>query len=684
MKPMHASLQSRDALMQLLEQWLQHGWLRALDLAFTRFLVQQAPDARPELLLASALLSHQLGRGHVCLLLEGVLVDPYNALSLPPERTVDDTLEPVCLPSELMQGLDSQHWASCLQHPQLVAEGEGQTPLVFDGQRLYLRRYWQYERSVETAIKQRLQQRNQLQSQLSAEFADTLQQLFPEKVADETDWQKVACAVAARSGFCVITGGPGTGKTTTVVKLLALLQRLALTDTAAGALRIKLAAPTGKAAARLKESIAGAIDKLPPALLAQAGLRESIPTEVITLHRLLGSRPHSRQFKHDARNLLSMDVLVVDEASMVDLEMMAAVLAALPDAARLILLGDKDQLASVEAGSVLGQLCSRAEGGYFDDATAAWLQTASGETITNSLTDPDGQALDQQVVMLRKSYRFKTDSGIDQLARAINAGDPAAIDQVWKQRDANLYSDVNAIRIDQLEHEQFRQLVIGPAAIDTKIPQGYRHYLTLVKNDRPDLNAEPSAFDRWALAVLEAYSQFQVLSPLRAGVYGVEGLNQRITDILQHAGLIQAQNLWYAGRPVLVTQNDYRLGLMNGDIGIALPYPLKDRQSGRSNWGLRVAFAKIDGSKGIHWVLPSRLQAVETVFALTVHKSQGSEFSHCALILPPKPSPVLTRELVYTGITRAKHWFTLVNIGQEDMLKKATERQVMRSGRLFG
>jgi exodeoxyribonuclease V alpha subunit len=627
--------------------------------------------------LGSTLLSHQLGRGHVCLWLKGVLADPYNALSLPPERSIDDGLEPVCLPSDLMQDLDVQHWASCLRHPQLVAQGAGLTPLVFDGQRLYLRRYWQYERSVEAAIEHRLRQGEQLQSQLSAQFVTTLQQLFPEKNAGETDWQKAACALAVRSGFCVITGGPGTGKTTTVVKLLALLQRLALTGTNDSALRIKLAAPTGKAAARLKESIAGAIDSLPPDLLDQSGLRAAIPTEVITLHRLLGSRPHSRQFKHDARNPLIVDVLVVDEASMVDLEMMAALLAALPAAARLILLGDKGQLASVEAGSVLGQLCSRADGGHFDASTATWLHTVTGETVADALIDPQGQALDQHVVMLRKSYRFTEHSGIGQLAKAVNANDPVLIDQVWDHG----YSDLNAIRITEFEQVQFRQLVIGSTASER---QGYKQYLTVVKNDKPDLTAELPVFDQWARKVLDAYSQFQVLCALRTGLYGVEGLNQRITHILQDEGLIQAQNAWFAGRPVLVTQNDYRLGLMNGDIGIALPYPLKDKQSGRISWGLRVAFAKSDGSNGIHWLLPSRLLSVETVFALTVHKSQGSEFSHCVLILPPKPNPVLTRELVYTGITRAKRWFTLVNFGKEDMLKRATERLVMRSGRLFG
>jgi len=668
-------LHSRESLLNLLERWQSLGWLRALDLAFTRFLAQQSPDASPELLLASVLVSHQLGRGHVCLSLEGVLADPYTALSLPPEQAVIDSLEPVCLPNQLLQGLDAQHWAARLADPLLVARGEGQTPLVFDGKSLYLRRYWHYERSVEAAIAQRLLRRESLQAQLPDELRAVLQGLFGENTTGDTDWQKVACALAASSGFCIITGGPGTGKTTTVVKLLALLQSLNLCGANAKALRIKLAAPTGKAAARLKEAIAHAIAGLPHTLLTQAGLRESIPTDVITLHRLLGSRPHSRQFRHDARNPLNLDVLVVDEASMVDLEMMAALLSALPQDARLVLLGDKDQLASVEAGSVLGQLCRRAGAGHYDQATTTWLYRMAGETIASELTDPEGTALDQHVVMLRQSHRFKSDSGIGQLAAAVNAGDAAAIDAVWRHG----YRDLKFMPIDHLDQAPLRTLLIGGAADGE---QGFRAYLDVMNDQRPDLNASPAAFDAWARSVLATHSRFQVLCALRTGPYGVEGLNQHIADILQHAGLLRANSAWFAGRPVLVTQNDYRLGLMNGDMGITLPYPVEDKQGARSSWGLRVAFAE-NGGTGIHWLLPSRLLSVETVFALTVHKSQGSEFDHCALILPPKPNPVMTRELVYTGITRAKRWFTLVNVGHDDMLKKAAERRVMRSGGLF-
>ncbi|MGY6274203.1 exodeoxyribonuclease V subunit alpha [Methylomonas sp. MgM2] len=667
-------MQDARSLLTLLEIWIERNWLRAVDLAFTRFVWEESPDVTPELLLAAALTSHQLGRGHVCLDISATLADPYMALSLPPDRYAYAATETVALPSDLLAGLSPELWADKIRHADVVGGGHGKSPLVLDGRRLYLRRYWQYERCVESAIRQRLDRSLQIRQSLPHdELRHNLSALFTAGAGAGTDWQKVACASAAAGAFTIITGGPGTGKTTTVVKLLALLQRLALTQDPACPLRIRLAAPTGKAAARLRESISGKIDELPAGFLSQ-GLGESIPTDVITLHRLLGGRPNSRQFKHDARNPLMLDVLVVDEASMVDLEMMAALLSAMPDHARLILLGDKDQLASVEAGSVLGQLCSRAEGAHFTNATAAWLKTVTDETISADLVDERGLTLDQHIVMLRKSHRFTSASGIGQLAAAVNAGDPGRMDKVWRGG----YPDLARLDLTGMSDVELESLLVGS---DTE-KKGYGYYLSLLER-RPPLEAEKTEFDRWAVEILNAYSRFQVLCALRNGPFGVSGLNRQIAEILNKQGLIRATSAWYEGRPVLVTKNDYRLGLMNGDIGIALSFPQADAKNGGRSWVLRVAFPKDDGSGGIHWLLPSRLLSVETVFALTVHKSQGSEFEHCALILPPKRNPVMTRELVYTGITRAKTWFTLVNVGNAMALHEAATRTAIRSGGLF-
>lgn len=727
----HASARL-DALLTLLDAWAQRDWLRELDRAFAAFLAREAPDAAPLLILAAALASHQLGRGHVCLDLAATLDDTRFVLSLPPEGDAADA-QPV-LPSAFLDGLDLDRWRDALHHPLLVGTGAGATPLVLDGNRLYLRRYWQYERSVRDAIDQRLHAGTSLRQALPLDaLRTTLDILFPPRDAatHAADWQKLACAVAAGNAFGIITGGPGTGKTTTVVKLLALLQTLALqraTDEANGGpagapanasrviapatgLRIRLAAPTGKAAARLNESIGAAVERLPLQGLAHAeAVRAAIPREVTTLHRLLGSRPDSRHFRHHARNPLSLDVLVIDEASMVDLEMMAAVLAALPANARLVLLGDKDQLASVEAGAVLGELCRHAREGRYTRETADWLATATGETIDASLLaqreeddvrDPARQrdlsgegrdarlALDQAVAMLRESYRFTAESGINRLAEAVNAGDVAATQSVW----THAYTDLCRTRLPADDDGPLRTLVIdgAPARFPgaphgPRAPVGYRHYLEVVRDGRPGAHDEPTRFDDWARQVLTAHGQFQVLCGSRRGAYGIEGLNQRIAAMLHARGLIPAESGWYLGRPVLVTRNDYSLGLMNGDIGITLEKPIQAADAPHDapgKWALRVAFMSSDGSRTIRWILPSRLQAVETVYAMTVHKSQGSEFTHAALILPERLNPILTRELVYTGITRARQWFTLASAGDDSVFDTAITRCVQRASGLL-
>jgi len=702
---LNPALQDIDALIALLDRWVERGWLRALDRALAVFLHREVSDSPPLLLLAATLASHQLGRGHVCLDLAQTLAAPNLALSLPPEG--DDLSDPPPLPSQVLEGLELERWRAALDRPLLVADGRddqpGSTPLVkLEGPgnaRLYLRRYWQYEQGIRARIAARLD--DDSYNRNPAPLAAALDALFPATV--EIDWQKIACVLAARSPFAVITGGPGTGKTTTVVKLLALLQSQQLAHTER-ALRIRLAAPTGKAAARLNESIAGQVAGLELAGLSDdpETLRAAIPQEVTTLHRLLGSRPDTRHFRHHAGNPLTLDVLVIDEASMVDIEMMAAVLGALPPRARLILLGDKDQLASVEAGAVLGDLCQRAEGGHYTPATCRWLEQATGTTIHGQYQDTDGQPLDQAIAMLRVSHRFDASSGIGQLAQAVNAplssdhqprDKKRAVHEVF-QRD---YADIVRLALADADDPAFERLVTdgNPAGFkhrgigrqyrgnELAPPTGYRHYLEVLKHQRPTadtpLEGNREAYEAWAQAVLGAHNRFQLLCALRKGPWGVEGLNLRIGKALRREKLIAANDRelergWYLGRPVLVTRNDYGLGLMNGDIGItlALPHPEDPSRS-----VLRVAFPTANADKPIKWVLPSRLQAVDTVFAMTVHKSQGSEFTHTALILPDAPNPILTRELVYTGVTRAKHWLTLAE-SRRGILDGAVLRDVTR------
>ncbi|RNM24204.1 exodeoxyribonuclease V subunit alpha [Dickeya undicola] len=675
-----------DELTRLLDQWVDCGWLRELDRALVRFLHQECPDASPLLLLGAALVSYQLGRGHVCLDLDATLADSGFSLALPPEGDRSDNRQ-VTRPAEVLAGVTLSVWQAALHQPQLVSSGEGSTPLVLVGTRLYLRRYWRYEQDVRHAISQQLRQNDALRAAIApAALRQRLDALFPAAADGTINWQKLACTLAAGSAFSIITGGPGTGKTTTVVKLLALLQSLAL-EQHGKPLRIRLAAPTGKAAARLNESIAGAVAGLSLDGLAQGEvIRGQINSEVVTLHRLLGSRPDTRHFRHHADNPLMLDVLVVDEASMVDLEMMAALLAAMPVRSRLILLGDKDQLASVEAGALMGELCQRAAQGHYLPQTRDWLRQVAGEAPDDSLLDPQGSALDQSIVMLRHSYRFGAHSGIGQLAGAVNAGDVAALASIWQQG----YADLAYLTLTANDNRTLREWVIDGAVgrfgapPPTAAPVGYGNYLRQMADTRPALTAPQSEFDRWAAQILNAFGQFQLLCALRNGPWGVDSMNERIAHLLYRDGLLAAWQGWYPGRPVMVTRNDYSQRLMNGDIGITLPMPVR-QSDGSSAWGIRVAFPAGDGSSDIRWVLPGRLPAVETVFAMTVHKSQGSEFAHTALLLPDTLSPILTRELVYTGITRAKNAFSLGCVGEHStVLAQAVGRRVLRVSGLVG
>lgn len=677
---------TQQQALTLLENWATQGLLRELDLALVRFLQAEVPAMEPALMLATALTSYQLGQGHVCLDLQQVLGNPAATLALSLDKNNPTLMADVQYLKEQLAAWQAADWHIAPQQAKLINHGAGNTPLVLVKQRLYLRRYWRYERQIETAIQQRLLSSQQLLDHPSAaEFREKLDALFPpaplttqQANTTTTDWQKIAGALAAHSNFSLITGGPGTGKTTTVVRLLALLQSNALAENPTRPLTIRLAAPTGKAAARLQEAITDAIDKLPAFVQANSLLQAHIPNTVTTLHRLLGARPNTRLFRHHARNPLLLDVLVIDEGSMIDLEMMASVLLALPTHARLIILGDKDQLASVEAGSVLGALCQRAHQGHFLPETIRWIEATTGEHIDPALQDANGLPLDQHIVMLRTSRRFTDDSGIGQLAQAVNSGDLQTIAAIWQQDFHDLYR----YDLPDLTDKRLQAILFGQMPQQNH-PPGIIDYLHIIKTAHPPLEADKAAFDAWAQQILQTHSHFQLLCVLRDGPFGVSGLNHHIETLLANQQMIQPDGIWYEGRPILITRNDYALGLMNGDIGITLSYPTYNQATNTLEWGLRVAFIREDGSDTIRWIAPSRLQNSETVFALTVHKSQGSEFEHCTLLLPSEPNPILTRELIYTGITRGKRWLSLICVGNHNIINQAVTHTVQRSGGLF-
>ena len=627
---------SPSSVLESIKLWVGQGWLSQLDRAFVRFLLDQDTAASDLVLWAGALVSHQLGSGEVYLDLEKICKQPELTLAIVgdgglPSET-DDALDG--LPT--LKAYSLEQWQAALSHSLLIGSGQGSTPLVLDGNRLYLRRYWQYQQTLNVAIQERLLP---VRDNLPTTLQQQLAALFPSS-PENPDWQKIACVLALRARFAIITGGPGTGKTTTLTKLLALLIQLANVESNnTRKLTILLAAPTGKAAARVSESISKALGKLDIA----EDIKQHIPKKASTLHRLLGSRHDSRSYVHHRDNPLVADIVIVDEASMIDLEMMSALLYALPKSAQLILLGDKDQLASVEAGSVMGDLCRGAENEAYDQQTRDWISQYAGVTLGKPVIV--GTALNQQTIMLRYSHRFDEHSGIGQLAKAVNIGDAAQAVAILK--DSVQYQDLSHLVLSHPADKMLIRLVSANAGVAAdgrpEYLQGYGYFRDVINKKRPTDNSQ---YPHWAKQVLEAFDTFQVLCALRQGPWGLTGLNQRVEQWLFPD---QKPKLWYEGRPVMVTHNDYNLGLMNGDIGITL----KD-----SNNKLRVAFPSDEF--GIRWISPMRLPDVETAFAMTVHKSQGSEFNHVAMVLPETRSLVLTRELVYTGITRAKENFTLL------------------------
>jgi exodeoxyribonuclease V alpha subunit len=654
-------LRFSDEVELQLSQWQQAQLLRPLDVALLRAL----PDAAllpPVLLVYLMLASAQLAQGHLCLDFQTAADDPQQLLPTALRNRRQAQL--------LVQFCQQHppHWipAHLLAYPTLVStvDSGATTAFVLQGQRLYLRRYAQDEQTISRFIDQRRQADLALRQSLAPNAMDELLQLlFPRHApaqSAEIDWQQQACALSASSYFAVITGGPGTGKTTTVLKLLLLLLRQA-----AGGLHIVLAAPTGKAAARLTESLTQSRRQLSQTLPQLADVLPQLPVRAQTVHRLLAPKPDGSGFRFHAGQLLPADVVIVDEASMLDVSLFAALVRALPPQCRLILLGDKDQLASVEAGAVLGEICRHAEAGGYSQVTSNWLAQLTGTVLPAEFCRDDADPLDQQVVMLRKSHRFGADSGIGQLARAVNQGERSALTLF------NAAQNPQAPQYADLQAELFAPQQL-PAQISDRLVTLLAPYFALLAQPVNALN-----MDAQALALHQQFGQLQLLCALRQGPAGVETINLALEQRLVQRRLIGKHSGWYHGRPVIVLQNDYGTGLMNGDIGICLAVETDGNQQ------LRVAFLQADtgSSVAVRWFLPGRLPQLETAFALTVHKSQGSEFGHAILLLPPSLSPVLTRELVYTAITRARTQFSLF-LTDWQVFDDAIQRRIVRHGGL--
>ena len=573
---------------------------------------------------AAAALSLAVSEGHVCLMLATLAASHDDAST---------------------SRLDVAGWRAALHSSGIVGtpQAPGARPLILDDQdRLYLHRYFDYERRLATRLVQARHAGADAASS-SPELHARLAELFSANAArldGAADWQQLAAALALRGRLTVISGGPGTGKTTTVVNLLACLIALAPDC------RIALAAPTGKAAARMTDAIRQRAQHLPESL------RDKMPTDSSTVHRLLGVTPTG--FAHDAAHPLAIDALVVDEASMLDLALATRLLEAVPATARIILLGDKDQLAAVESGAVFAELS------IDPTLTAPCVEDLAAMTGTPAaaIVPPPAEtpsALQDCAVWFTQNYRFARDSGIGRLAGYVNTGQ--AREAVAWLRGA---SDADVAWLDD---EPRATADLALQAMDA----GYARYLEAVASEPADANA-----------ITEAFGHFRVLCALRDGPRGVAALNaamtRRFRTALQLPGLDEGPGAspWFRGRPVLVLHNDYVLRLFNGDIGIALP---------AADGELLVHFPDAAAPGGFRAIAPVRLPRHETAFAMTVHKSQGSEFDGVLVMLPEQRSRVLTRELLYTAITRARRRVTLA--AGAPVLEQAIETSTARHSGLL-
>lgn len=601
--------------MSLLNALRSSGQLRTIDHALALSLGRLRDDTPEPVQVAAALASLAVSQGHAGF-------DPVH-----PERLIEGQPAESAFdwpaPETWRALLEASPWVAC---PQTSTQPADDAPLVLENGLVYLRRYREYERQLAEGL-QRIGRHRLAPAELQP-LAPLFARLFP-RAATHEDHQARAAAVTLRHPLALVTGGPGTGKTTTIARLLLLLAAQAAADHRS-APRVALAAPTGRAAERMAESLRRALQRL-QADGVDPALCNALPTTGTTLHRLLGVIPDSPRFRHHADNPLPFDVVVVDEASMIDLPMMAKLVEAIADGTRLILLGDADQLPSVEAGDVLSailQASGDGEGTQADDARAlhALLLPQTVQPVAPA------RAFAGRRVQLRRSYRQSEALDLAPLADAVRAGD--------SRRALDL------LRHAELAGVSFHEDLLDPL-------QGHRAYL-LQRWQALGEAADPAQ-------ALARAGQLRILTALREGPQGARGLNSRIETLL--AG---ANAGYFNGRLLLVTENSYRHRLFNGDIGICLS----------DDTGTRVAWFPGDEADHPRAFHPAALPAHESAFAMTVHKAQGSEFDEVWLQLPRHDSRVLSRELVYTGLTRARSRLHLA--GRADILQQALQRHASR------
>jgi exodeoxyribonuclease V alpha subunit len=533
---------------------------------------------------------------------------------------------------------DADAWVRVMADSPLVGEDR---PLHLRGAQLYLNRLWVDQCFVASDLRARASK-----PVLDVEdglLAEGLARLFRGD-ADPDHLQRIAAAAAVRSVVSVIAGGPGTGKTTTVARVLALLDEQAL---AAGrpAPRCVLAAPTGKAGARLEEAVHGEAADLS---IDDATRRRLLDLRGTTIHRLLGFNPPNRtRFRHNRENPLPHDVIVVDETSMVALSLMARLLEAIRPGARIVLVGDPEQLASVEAGAVLGDIVGPASRGLcVGAAMRTRLAEDTGYELPASRVDVPHSVIGDGIVVLR--YVHRHGGAIAKLARAVQRGDANAAIEVLAHEETNVrWFDHAAADLTRTE---------GRDVVEAGAVESGRAVIEAATAGRAD-------------AALTALNGFRVLCAHRRGAEGVEGWTRQIEGwLLQEVDGFSTGPSWYVGQPLIITENDYSLGLYNGDTGVVIA----------AGDGRLVAAFERGGT--VAEVSPTRLAAVDTVYALTVHKSQGSQFDVVAFVVPGTDSRILTRELLYTAVTRARE--RLIVVGTEESIRLAIGRPIARASGL--
>lgn len=641
----------------LLDQLADAGVLTPVDLGVAEAVCRLTDETRDDVRLAVALAARAPRHGHVCVELDRVAARTAPHLAGPDDEAAG--AGPGV--ADVDAWPDPARWRAAVAASTAVRapDDEPTTPLVLDGQRLYLDRYWHHEQGLEDRL--RTMAADGRDDTDPAAVRDWLDRLFPADGTGEVDRQRLAGALATARSLTVLSGGPGTGKTTTIVRIMTLLLATAGRGDHGGHLRIALAAPTGKAAARLQAAIRETIPQLP----VDDDLRHLLEgVTARTVHRLLGWRgDNATRFRHHAGEPLPYDVVIVDEASMVSLALMARLVDAVPATGRLLLVGDRNQLVSVEAGAVLGDLCGPVghTGGRtlrLSDQVAADLQARTGDDLSAEADVVAEPGIWDSLVQLERFHRFGPETGIGSVARAIQRIDTDTDEVVAFLRGERTEADGQAAYTDVALVADAGPAL--PGHVREAIVAGYRPFVEAVLGD-----ADP-------VDVLAALDQFRVLAALRHGPRGVHLLNDAIEGWLAaEVEGFSPRGAWYVGRPVLVTQNDYGVELFNGDVGVVVRDPAdRDQRT--------VAFPTVGG--GVRVVGPARLPPHETVFAMTVHKSQGSQFGRVAVVLPAHDSPVLTRELVYTGVTRASQHMTVV--ADEGLLRAALLRPVQRASGL--